>query len=75
MLVCENWFGLFEKVEPNMNNEEMLELIRSDRPNQIIHKIISFKQNEYGFYNVIVDMESMFFDNISKRSLSMNIVN
>lgn len=39
----------------------MLEKIKLDRPNQVIHEVISFNQNEYGFYNIRVDMESMFF--------------
>jgi hypothetical protein len=51
-----------------MNNEEMLNKIRLDRPNQVIHEVISFKENEYGFYNVKVDMESMFFDTKIKHS-------
>ena len=40
-----------------MNNEEMLEKIRLDRPNQVIHEVISFKENGYGLYDVNVDME------------------
>jgi hypothetical protein len=44
-----------------MDNEEILEKIRLDRPNQVIHKVISFEENEYGFYDVKVDMETMFF--------------
>ena len=28
-----------------MNKEEMLEKIRLDRPNQVIHEVISFKEN------------------------------
>ena len=51
-----------------MNNEEMLEKIRLDRPNQVIHEVISFKENGYGFYDVKVDMESMFFDTKIKHS-------
>ena len=39
----------------------MLEDIRIDRPNQIIHKVISIKKNSYGFFDVKVNMESMFF--------------
>jgi len=44
------------------NNDEMLEAIRKDRPGQVINKVLGFKLNEHGFYNVKVDMESMFFD-------------
>jgi hypothetical protein len=46
----------------NMSNEEILEKIRQDRPTQVIHEVISFKENEYGFYDVKVDMETMFFE-------------
>lgn len=45
-----------------MNREEMLEKIRLDRPTQVINEVISVKENGYGFYDVKVDMESMFFD-------------
>jgi hypothetical protein len=51
-----------------MNNEEMLEKIRQDRPKQVIHEVISFKQNEYGFYDVKVDMETMFFESKIKHT-------
>ena len=44
------------------SNEEILEKLRLDRPNQIIHEVLSFEKNEYGFYNVRVDMETMFFE-------------
>ena len=33
---------------PN-SNEEMLELIRKDRPAQKIHEVLDFKKNCYGF--------------------------
>ena len=39
------------------NNEEMLSLLREERPDQIIHKVYGFKKNKYGFYNVEVDMQ------------------
>lgn len=39
------------------NNEEMLKLIREDRPNQTIHSVLGFKLNSYGFYDVRVDMQ------------------
>jgi hypothetical protein len=45
-----------------MTQEEMLEKIRQDRPTQVIHEVILFKENEYGFYDVKVDMETMFFE-------------
>lgn len=51
-----------------MNNEEMLEKVRQDRPKQVIHEVISFKQNEYGFYDVKVDMETMFFESKIKHT-------
>lgn len=43
-----------------MDNEKLLELIRLERPNQKIHEVISFKENEYGFYDVYVNMEGNF---------------
>jgi hypothetical protein len=45
-----------------MTNEEMLIKIREDWPAQVIHEVFSFKENEYGFYDVEVDKESQFFD-------------
>jgi hypothetical protein len=42
---------------------KMLEKIKADRPNQNINEVIDFKKNIYGFYDVKVDMEIMFFDN------------
>lgn len=45
-----------------IHKEKMLEKIRLDRPTQVINEVISVKENEYGFYDVEVDMESMFFD-------------
>ena len=44
-----------------MNVEKMLEKIRLDRPTQVINEVISIKENEYGFYDVLVDMELMFY--------------
>lgn len=41
--------------------ESMLESIKKDRPDQKINKIIEFSKNEYGFYDVKVEMESNFF--------------
>jgi hypothetical protein len=51
-----------------MNKEELLEKVRQDRPKQVIHEVISFKQNEYGFYDVKVDMETMFFESKIKHN-------
>ena len=45
-----------------MGKDVLLENIRLDRPTQVINEVISFRYNEYGFYDVKVDMESMFFD-------------
>jgi hypothetical protein len=39
-----------------------LEKIRLDRPIQVINEVHSFKENEFGFYDVEVDMEGMFFN-------------
>ena len=51
-------------------NEEMLARIRAERPNQVIHEVISFKENELGFFDVIVDMEVKFFGTTIKHSTS-----
>ena len=45
-----------------LTNEEMLNLIRKERSNQVINEVISFKKNDYGFYDVLVDMETNFFE-------------
>jgi hypothetical protein len=45
-----------------MTKEEMLGLIRADREGQVINSVKSFSENEFGFYNVIVDMEGSFFE-------------
>ena len=45
-----------------MTNEEMLLKIREDRPKQVINDVLSFNENKYGFYDVQVDMESMFLE-------------
>ena len=44
-----------------MDNKEMLEKIKQDRKNNLINEVISYKENEYGFYDVNVDMQSDFF--------------
>lgn len=54
-----------------MNNEEMLEKMRLDRPEQLIHEVISYEKNKYGFYNVKVNMEGRFFETIVKHTISV----
>ena len=39
---------------------EILRLIRLDRAARTIHQVVSFEKNEFGFYNVNVDMEGQF---------------
>ena len=51
-----------------MSLDEMLEKIRLDRPNQTINKVISFKENENGYYDVNADMETEFFGTIIKHT-------
>ena len=51
-----------KKLKIIKSNEEMLDLIRKDRPSQVINNVIDFKINSFGFYTVSVDMESMFFE-------------
>jgi len=43
-------------------NKELLKKIREERPNQVINKVYSYKKNEHGFYDVLVDMEGHFFE-------------
>jgi len=43
-----------------MTNDEMLVMIQIDRPLQTINKVLEFKENEFGFYDVKVDREGMF---------------
>lgn len=40
----------------------MLEKLRQERPYQVIHEVLSFEKNDYGFYDVNVDMETQFFE-------------
>jgi hypothetical protein len=54
--------GFLNMKEEILSNEIMLEKIREDRPNQVINEVISFKENQHGFYEVEVDMQTMFFD-------------
>ena len=44
-----------------MNKDELLVKLRLERPEQVIHEVLSFKKNKHGFYNVDVNMETMFF--------------
>ena len=41
-----------------MTNESMLDLIRLDRPKQVIHEVLSFKLNSHNLYEVSVRMEN-----------------
>lgn len=43
-----------------MTKNEILEKIRAERPTQNIHEVLSFNKNEYGFFDVLVDMETSF---------------
>jgi len=52
-----------------MNKEELLEKIRKERPNQVIHNVISFKKNKDGYYDVLVDMEAKFFESKIKHTM------
>jgi len=47
-----------------MTNDEMLNKVRLDRPSLTIHRVKSFKQNNYGFYDVMVDLDTKVFDEI-----------
>ena len=44
-----------------MTNDELLEKIRLDRPNQVIHKVVSYKETKFGYLDVDVVMEAEFF--------------
>ena len=62
-----------------MTNEEMLKLIREDRPNQVIHEVVSFKEHEFKdrgvLYDVSVVMEAKIVPIVSERIIiqKMNI--
>jgi hypothetical protein len=45
-----------------MDNTELLEKIRLERPHQTINKVISFKKNIFGFYDVTVEMQGSFVE-------------
>jgi hypothetical protein len=49
-------------------NSEMLNLIRAERPNQVINEVLSFKINEHGFYDAIVDMQLEIFGTTIKHT-------
>ena len=51
-----------------MTNEELLEKIRLDRPNQIIHEVLSYKETKAGYLEVDVIMPAQFFDTIVSRT-------
>jgi len=44
----------------HFDKELMLYAIRKERPLQTIHQVIHIEKNEYGFYDVYVNMESDF---------------
>jgi hypothetical protein len=54
-----------------MTNEEMLELVRKERPNQVIHKVIDFKPTEFGLISVKVDVEVIFGSKIRHTRISL----
>lgn len=45
-----------------MNKQELLNKIREERPHQVINDVLMIQYNEYGFYDVDVDMQSQFFE-------------
>jgi hypothetical protein len=49
-----------------MSNEELLELIRKDRPNQVIHEVTGFREHPLHWagvqYEVDVIMETQFYE-------------
>lgn len=45
-----------------MTKEELLEDIREERPNDVINRVQAFKLNKYGFFDVLVDKEGVFFN-------------
>lgn len=51
-----------------MTTDEMLILLKKERPEQTINQVFSFEEIEPGFYSVIVDMETSFFDITIKHS-------
>lgn len=45
-----------------MTNEDMLQKVRADRPEQVIHSVLSFEKEKRGLYRVEVLMEGQFFE-------------
>lgn len=45
------------------NKEDMLEAIRIDRPDSVIHTVFDYADTGNGYYNVSVDMESYTISN------------
>lgn len=45
----------------NVFKADMLVLIKRDRPNQVINKVLAVNKNKWGFWDVIVDMQNMFY--------------
>lgn len=50
-------------------NDELLDLIRKDRPTQVIHEIFSFKETEFGIIMAKVDMEADFMGTTIRHAL------
>lgn len=40
-----------------MTCDEMLEKVREDRPDQIIHKVLSYQNSPFGYFDVAVEMD------------------
>jgi hypothetical protein len=52
-----------------MNKEEILENLRKERPNQVIHEVIDYEKCESGnFYNVCVLMQSNFLGTLVNKT-------
>lgn len=51
-----------------MTNEELLEKIRLDRPDQVIHEVLSFKDTKAGYLEVDVIMQAQFFETTVRRT-------
>ena len=46
----------------------MLDLIRKDRPESVIHEVIWFGENVFGFMSVKVIMQTQFFATIIQKT-------
>jgi len=55
---------IYSNTSNGITNEQMLELLRKDRPTQVIHKVFGFKKdpNFPTIFQVRVDMQSKFFN-------------